>query len=289
MHAEAFNVYLICVVALTFNLLFLASWTGVRRGQAKTFVNPEDAKALKERIEVELRTLHSAVAELKLDSAPNVKDLSSLLGETLKGWSAYSANCLVFEGGGVVLHYPDGGADAAADWEVLAGAAPELDSLPNGGRALRLFAGEEPTVLRFKLPLRKLVDVRMQVMLGAEAKAGSRFTILPIVEDAKAYRGEGLDWGAYPMRYVGSRTQLSANAGARDLKLLAALKPVEIKLVQRGNQTTGVLKAQEGKPVQAQIKVAESGGYLVLVLVKSEVWLTDFEVRGLFDPERATK
>ena len=47
MDAEAFNVYLICVVALTFNLLFLAGWTGVRRSQAKTFVNPEDAKALK--------------------------------------------------------------------------------------------------------------------------------------------------------------------------------------------------------------------------------------------------
>ena len=47
MESEAFNVYLICVAALAFNLWFLAFVTVARRGKAKKFVNPEDAKAFK--------------------------------------------------------------------------------------------------------------------------------------------------------------------------------------------------------------------------------------------------
>ncbi|PRP91390.1 MAPEG family protein [Enhygromyxa salina] len=44
---EAFNVYLICVAALAFNLWFLVFMIGARRAKAKQFVNPEDAKIFK--------------------------------------------------------------------------------------------------------------------------------------------------------------------------------------------------------------------------------------------------
>ena len=47
MDNEAFNIYLLCVAALAFNLWFLVFMTGVRRNSAKQFVNPEDAKTLK--------------------------------------------------------------------------------------------------------------------------------------------------------------------------------------------------------------------------------------------------
>ncbi|KIG12793.1 hypothetical protein DB30_01001 [Enhygromyxa salina] len=47
METEAFNIYLLCIAALAFNLWFLITLIAVRRGQAKKFVNPEDAKAFK--------------------------------------------------------------------------------------------------------------------------------------------------------------------------------------------------------------------------------------------------
>lgn len=47
MDDQAFNVYLACVAALAFNLWFLTFLTAARRGSAKVYVNPEDAKAFK--------------------------------------------------------------------------------------------------------------------------------------------------------------------------------------------------------------------------------------------------
>jgi uncharacterized MAPEG superfamily protein len=50
MDSEAFNIYLLCVAALAFNVWFLVTLIAVRRGQAKVFVNAEDAKAFKGKI-----------------------------------------------------------------------------------------------------------------------------------------------------------------------------------------------------------------------------------------------
>jgi uncharacterized MAPEG superfamily protein len=47
MDNEAFNIYLLSVAALAFNVWFLLTVLAVRRGKAKSFVNPEDAKAFK--------------------------------------------------------------------------------------------------------------------------------------------------------------------------------------------------------------------------------------------------
>ncbi|PRQ06552.1 MAPEG family protein [Enhygromyxa salina] len=47
MDNDAFNIYLLCVAALAFNVWFLVTLIAVRRGKAKAFVNAEDAKAFK--------------------------------------------------------------------------------------------------------------------------------------------------------------------------------------------------------------------------------------------------
>ena len=259
-----------------------------------------DGQALADRIDVELRTLHGAVAELKLSDAPPVETLQEQLAKVLGGWATYEASCLVFEGGGIVLRYPDGGAQSPEDWELLskhpeeerAKLTPATDSLPNGGRALRLVGGETPTVLRFKLPLRQLVDARLRIVIGREAKASSRFTILPLVGNPTGDKADGLDWGIYPLPFHCRRGSYvrDSNSG-RDLKLLTPLEPLELLVAVRGAKGTGVLKTGAEKPTRgkAQISVDEQGGYLMLVLRDTEVWLTDLEVRGLFDPERVAK
>ena len=47
MNQDALNIYLLCTAALAFNLWFLTFMTAARRGKAKVFVNPEDAKLFK--------------------------------------------------------------------------------------------------------------------------------------------------------------------------------------------------------------------------------------------------
>ena len=47
MDPTAFETYLISVCALALNLFFLTTVTALKRGSAKEFVNPEDAKAFK--------------------------------------------------------------------------------------------------------------------------------------------------------------------------------------------------------------------------------------------------
>lgn len=47
MNEQAFNIYLLCVGALAFNLWFLVTLVAIRRTKAKQFVNPEDAKTFK--------------------------------------------------------------------------------------------------------------------------------------------------------------------------------------------------------------------------------------------------
>jgi uncharacterized MAPEG superfamily protein len=47
MNQAAMSVYVVCISALALNLFFLTILTVMRRGKAKSFVNPEDAKAFK--------------------------------------------------------------------------------------------------------------------------------------------------------------------------------------------------------------------------------------------------
>ena len=95
MDEQAFNIYLACVAALAFNLWFLTFMTAARRGKAKVFVNPEDAKAFKGETgdkDVEVVERAKAAHRNALESIPIFAILALLYvmtGATKTGAMAY--------------------------------------------------------------------------------------------------------------------------------------------------------------------------------------------------------
>ncbi|MCO5164938.1 MAG: protein kinase [Planctomycetes bacterium] len=271
-------------IAALVNRREFARAQSVANGVAQWAPDPAMAQRARQALEERLRAYDQPVAELELDEAFDGQALEAQLGAAVRGWSDGGR---LFSKGGVAVVWNDP-AVLFEDVQVLQGKAA-VDALPDGRSALRVTGTEAaPALVVLKLPLKRLVDATLDMVLAAEPARGAHAALVMGVRPPAQVRGFGTWWGTAPVELVSlqERLRLRATVPRPALPLDA---PLSMRLRMSGDRQLSYQGAlavngavKEGSA--ASVDAGRSAGRLALWVEGAELWLTGLEVRGLPDP-----
>lgn len=222
---------------------------------------------------------------------PNLPIARSKLEKSLQGKVTLLPN------GGLAVSYAEGkglhedlvrisrGKPHALEWTKVPAAGT--------GKGLHVSAGRKPVILSSRIPLWKVLDVRLTVVLTRRPTFNSRLAVLIGVRSRrrKEYQGTGVDWGVVPVELQPDGTLV--NQSVASVPKLALKTPLRFEIAVSGHKTStlsirGKVRQGPAKPLKgsaAKLSRKKAWGYVGLYVERADAYITSFEVRGLVNPK----
>ena len=236
-------------------------------------------KRLNERRDAEVGPVRALEGTAPFDA----RKARKVLAASLKGWGAGGQ---LFDGGGVALRYTDMNA-LAKDLRHVRGSTLEKARAPVRGRpvALQIKAprGEPAVFVLPKLPLERILDVTLEVVL-AKAPSGSTQVAILVGTDADVARGGGFTFGVVPVQVLNSKLASQSSVAIPPIPDLVPMR-LRVELPDDGDRARarGMLSLPSTEHRASGSLTVSTRGAVAIYVEDAEVWITSLEVRGLLD------